>query len=792
MKCIRLDFTALFAYIFAGVPREMKNALPFEGNEKSRRSMRTMKRIANLFGNLRFRDKLTLSTLVASLIPLMLFSVVVGTIVMREVSRKSQQLSLQMVTQTSESLDVYIGTIEKLMDVVIAEGGELPTAQDGQAQNLQKLSRDILQAYPEIAGITIAYPDDSYIGEGMTRISRDRFADEYWYQYAAKQDGQLGIIGSAIGRNVVNNLNESSDSIFSLVKSFETEGGCGVVLFDIRHTIIEKSIERVSIGEEGLLFVADDRDVVYTPVSDVVYRIDRECYENVGGASEKIRIGGKNYFVVNYYSPYSRWRMVGVVPETEFSAGMHSLYQMFFVCVGISILLVAFASVTVSATVTQPVLRLCSSMERAEAGDFSVRFNTKYTDEIGVLGLSFNHMIERINNLINELYVERQVRLEAQLKSLQEQIKPHFLYNTNGGRQMVEDGIIDATVTCPTGGREAVRYAIDIINKVSGIPKQIILRSHKLRGGDMTDGEENRGKTHPEREVIRVGCAQIEEESNWRKASIESIQKAAKESGIDLRMKFNVLSIEEQMAQVREFIAEDVDVIVVTPLVAEGWQGLLEEARAAGIPVLLVDRMVTLDEELYESYIGGDFDEEGRRCARWLMQHTETMPRVSVLELRGTEGASPTEGRKRGFESVIAENDRCRIVYSGCGDFAREGGAQVVRDYLASNQGQWDIDAIFVHNDEMALGAIEVLKEYGINPGTDVKIMSIDGTADALTALQRGEINCVVKCNPLLGPELMKAITDLMQGKELPLRIITDEMVFTEDTPKEFFRNRKY
>mgnify|MGYP002509585526 CR=1 FL=1 len=430
MKCIRLDFTALFAYIFAGAPREMKNALPFEGNEKSRRSMRTMKRIANLFGNLRFRDKLTLSTLVASLIPLMLFSVVVGTIVMREVSRKSQQLSLQMVTQTSESLDVYIGTIEKLMDVVIAEGGELPTAQDGQAQNLQKLSRDILQAYPEIAGITIAYPDDSYIGEGMTRISRDRFADEYWYQYAAKQDGQLGIIGSAIGRNVVNNLNESSDSIFSLVKSFETEGGCGVVLFDIRHTIIEKSIERVSIGEEGLLFVADDRDVVYTPVSDVVYRIDRECYENVGGASEKIRIGGKNYFVVNYYSPYSRWRVVGVVPETEFSAGMHSLYQMFFVCVGISILLVAFASVTVSATVTQPVLRLCSSMERAEAGDFSVRFNTKYTDEIGVLGLSFNHMIERINNLINELYVERQVRLEAQLKSLQEQIKPHFLYNT--------------------------------------------------------------------------------------------------------------------------------------------------------------------------------------------------------------------------------------------------------------------------------------------------------------------------------------------------------------------------
>lgn len=389
-----------------------------------------MKRIANLFGNLRFRDKLTLSTLVASLLPLMLFSLVVGTIVMQEVNRKSRQLILQMVTQTSESLDVYIGTIEKLMDVVIDEGKESPAEHGGQNRRLRELTAAILRSYPEIAGITVAYPDDSYLGEGMTRISRDMFADESWYQYAVTRDGQLGIVGSAIGRNVVNNLNESSDSIFSLVKSFETDGGHGVVLFDIRHNIIEKSIERVSIGEEGLLYVADDSDVVYTPVSDVVYRIDRECYQKEGADGGEIRIGGKNYFVVNCYSPYSRWRTIGVVPETEFSAGMRSLYQTFILCAVICILLVAFASLTVSATVTQPVLRLCSFMEKAEAGDFSVRFNTKYTDEIGVLGTSFNHMIEKINTLINELYVEKQIRLEAQLKSLQEQIKPHFLYNT--------------------------------------------------------------------------------------------------------------------------------------------------------------------------------------------------------------------------------------------------------------------------------------------------------------------------------------------------------------------------
>lgn len=392
-----------------------------------------MKKIANKFGNLKFRDKLTFSTLMASLIPLLLLSMVVGTIVMNEVNRKSIQLTMQMVSQTSESLDIYIGTIEKLMDVVIDESSSVSVENEGQMQIMQDFTSSILQAYPEIAGITIAYPDDSYFGKGMTRISRDLFADEYWYQYAVAQDGQIGIIGSVLGRNVVNNLNESSDSVFSLVKSFRTGRsgeGFGVVMFDIRHDIIEKLIERVSIGEEGLLYVADANDVVYTPASDVVYRIDKECYEREGTQGEEIRINGRNYYVLNCYSLYSRWRTIGVVPKTEFSAGMKSLYEIFVVCVVICVLLVTFASLTVSATVTKPVLSLCSIMEKAEAGDFSVRIHTKYKDEIGVLGISFNHMIEKINELVNELYVEKQIRLEAQLKSLQEQIKPHFLYNT--------------------------------------------------------------------------------------------------------------------------------------------------------------------------------------------------------------------------------------------------------------------------------------------------------------------------------------------------------------------------
>lgn len=251
-----------------------------------------MKRIVKRFGDLRFRNKLVFSTLFVALIPLLLFSIVIGTVLVQDVSRISGQLTLQVVEQTSESLDVYIGTIEKLMNLMIDEGSSAPVGDEAQNRALQEIADSILRAYPEIAGIAVAYADDSYVGAGMTRISRNLFADEEWYQYALSLDGQLGVIGNAVGRNVVGNLNDSSDSIFSLVKAFSTEGSGetrGVVLFDIRHDMIEQLINRVSIGDEGFLYVVDDSDIVYTPSSSIVYRIDEACYEQEGVDTDTVR-----------------------------------------------------------------------------------------------------------------------------------------------------------------------------------------------------------------------------------------------------------------------------------------------------------------------------------------------------------------------------------------------------------------------------------------------------------------------------------------------------------------------
>lgn len=386
-----------------------------------------MKRVAAAFGNLKFRNKMVLSTLLVVLIPLLLLSTVVAAMLVRDVRDRSGQMTLQLVGQTSESLDIYINTIEKLMDMVIARG----SVADTQGQTFLQMADDILGAYPEIAGFCIAYEDEQYFGAGMNRISRDRFEDEYWWQYAIDRQGQLGVIGSVVGRNVISNLNDSSDSIFALVKGFSYGAGGsrhGVVMFDIRHDMIQQLINRVSIGKEGFLFVVDDSDIVYTPSSGIVYRIDPESYQR--GNTDTVKINGTNYFIANQSSGYSGWRVVGVIPESEFSAGIRPVYQALTLCIAVCLILVILVSFGVSSTVTRPISKLSQLMAKAEEGDFSVRFEAIHQDEIGVLGTSFNHMLEHISELIHELYEEKQIRLEAQLKSLQEQIKPHFLYNT--------------------------------------------------------------------------------------------------------------------------------------------------------------------------------------------------------------------------------------------------------------------------------------------------------------------------------------------------------------------------
>ncbi|WP_022765523.1 substrate-binding domain-containing protein [Butyrivibrio sp. XPD2006] len=363
------------------------------------------------------------------------------------------------------------------------------------------------------------------------------------------------------------------------------------------------------------------------------------------------------------------------------------------------------------------------------------------------------------------------------------------------GIDLVSQGRLKATVSCPIGGKEAIDYALSILNNESGVPKQVILRSNIIDKGNV---EENLNRinadTVDDGRKIKVGYSQVGQESNWRLANTKSIEESAKDFNIELHMEIADQSQEKQFEAIRSFIKEGVDVIVVSPVVETGWDEVLREAKAAGIPVIMSDRNVLVEnreENLTTTYLGADFVEEGRRAMRWVRDNVDAGDGDKhIMEIMGNVGASPTEERDRGFREILAENPGYDITYSAYGDFTFDGGRKVVREYLENNE--WDIDIIFSQNDDMALGAIEELKAHGIKPDDDVKIISVDATTEAFEAMVRGELSCAVECNPIIGPQLMKAIRDLCSGKQMPFRIITDEKVYDQSVAEDYIRKRLY
>jgi len=365
----------------------------------------------------------------------------------------------------------------------------------------------------------------------------------------------------------------------------------------------------------------------------------------------------------------------------------------------------------------------------------------------------------------------------------------------NGGLRLVEDGVLHGTFTCLTGGREAVQYAVDILNHERGIPKKIIPRSHAITQYNVSEylrplneplKEKDGGKKR-----ITLGFSQLGAESDWRKANSKSIKDAARDAGIDLIFMEADQQQEKQINAIRAFIAQRVDVIAFSPVVETGWDQVLAEAKAAGIPVILSDRAITPDDaSLYATFIGSDFREEGRRAARWLIENSRGRQQVNIVELEGTVGSAPAIDRKKGFTDIIDDHPEYRVLYSASGDFTQAQGKEMMQAAL-SIYGS-DIHVVYAHNDDMALGAIQAIEEYGLRPGKDILIVSVDATKAACAAMLAGKLNCTVECTPLLGPQLMQAVTGLMSGRQLPVRIIVAEGVFPAETASQEYHRRRY
>ena len=291
---------------------------------------------------------------------------------------------------------------------------------------------------------------------------------------------------------------------------------------------------------------------------------------------------------------------------------------------------------------------------------------------------------------------------------------------------------------------------------------------------------------------ITLGFAQVGAESAWRTANTESIKSAAKDAGIELKFSDAQQKQENQIKAIRSFIAQKVDVIGLSPVVESGWDTVLQEAKAAHIPVILTDRAVdSKDTSLYVTFMGSDFIEEGKRAGRWLEEFEKGKPGpINIVELQGTVGSAPAIDRKKGFADVIGSDPRMKIIRSQTGDFTLAKGKEVMEAFLKA-EGK-NINVLYAHNDDMALGAIQAIEEAGLKPGVDIVVISIDGTKGAFEAMAAGKQNVVVECNPLLGPELMDLAKKVVAGESVPDRVVTPDQTFDQQQAAAALPDRKY
>jgi simple sugar transport system substrate-binding protein len=305
-----------------------------------------------------------------------------------------------------------------------------------------------------------------------------------------------------------------------------------------------------------------------------------------------------------------------------------------------------------------------------------------------------------------------------------------------------------------------------------------------------TDGTQS-AEAERDRQLV-LGFSPIVSWGGWSGANADSVRNAARESSMKVIMEDTRYRQENQVATLRSFVRQRVDVIVFAPVVESGWELVLREIRSAGIPVILMDRNIEVnDPSLYLSHVGSDFIEEGRRAGRWLLEYTKNEPgEIDILELRGSDGSTPVNDRKLGFAQAIAGDARYRIVESQSGNFLRSKARTITANYLAEKRHR--VRVIFAHNDGMALGGIDAVEAAGLKPGSDVLVIAVEGSRQGLEAIVAGKLNVSVECNPLLGRQLIAVVKDAAAGRQVPRRVVTDETVFTRENAAAELPMRAY
>ena len=302
-------------------------------------------------------------------------------------------------------------------------------------------------------------------------------------------------------------------------------------------------------------------------------------------------------------------------------------------------------------------------------------------------------------------------------------------------------------------------------------------------GGDASTNDT--AKEEGSSDVITVGFSQVGAESDWRTANSESMKSTfTKDNGYELIFDDAQQKQENQISAIRNFIQQDVDYIVLAPVTETGWDAVLGEAKQAGIPVIIVDRMVDVkDDSLYTAWVGSNFELEGKKAAAYLDAYmkAKNMKDMKLVNIQGTIGASAQIGRTKGLDDAVAANG-WNLLDKTTGEFTQAKGQEVMQSFLKKYKK--DINVVYCENDNEAFGAIDAIKAAGYEVGGEegqILVMSFDTTNAGLTDTLSGKITLDTECNPLHGPRVQEIIEKLEAGEEVDKQAYVDEEMFAAD-----------
>lgn len=346
----------------------------------------------------------------------------------------------QIIKQINYNIESYVNNTENIMNYMSTDPRILKFLSDNKLKNdnledeAYKSIYSFVKFNPKIAGIMVVNNNGGYISDVMNKVSRQSLINEEWYLKAYNEPDKIHLFTKPTGRNIDNIFRYSADEVFSVSKAVVDSSSKkinGVILIDVKLDVIKDIIENSKPGTAGFIYIMDsNKEIVYTPVNNVVYRIKNEWIDKINNEIIIKNINGENYQLTKIKSEYTGWETIGVFPESESLRVIEDIKYYSAIVAVLALIIAQILVIIFTRSIVNPIKKLKKLMKKAQEGDLTVTFNAKYNDEIGELGGSFNTMVKEISNLINLVQVEEKKKRIAEMNVLQAQIKPHFMYNT--------------------------------------------------------------------------------------------------------------------------------------------------------------------------------------------------------------------------------------------------------------------------------------------------------------------------------------------------------------------------